>query len=423
MLPVAGAASVVVASVLASWASAGELSVVAPHHWDAGSLFEPPQTLPAPDYAQDAPKHRNPELGVTGEGVRPLFYEGLPWQGKPTRVFAWYGVPELAAGERAPGMVLVHGGGGTAFDEWVRIWNRRGYAAIAMDVTGSRPGGKPGQRPRHEWGGPPHDGMTDVDRPVGEQWVYHAVADVVLAHSLLRSFPEVDAARVGLTGISWGGFLTCLVAAVDPRFRFAIPVYGCGFLNEGPVWKPTWEGLGPERTAKWHALWDPANYVAAIEMPTLWVNGSNDRHFPLSIHGKTFARCGGTPTLSVGVGMGHSHVHGWKPGEIYVYADSMVRNGPPLAKVTEEGRADGEAWVRFQSPVPVKQAEFVHASDLSDWAACAWEQSPARLDAAQGTASAAVPPDCRAYFFNLTDEHGLLVSTNRTVVAEASSGD
>ena len=32
--------------------------------------------------------------------------------------------------------VLVHGGGGTAFDAWVRLWNDRGYAAIAMDLAG-----------------------------------------------------------------------------------------------------------------------------------------------------------------------------------------------------------------------------------------------------------------------------------------------
>lgn len=31
-------------------------------------------------------------------------------------------------------MVLVHGGEGTAFAKWVRLWNERGYAAIAMDT-------------------------------------------------------------------------------------------------------------------------------------------------------------------------------------------------------------------------------------------------------------------------------------------------
>ena len=36
-------------------------------------------------------------------------------------------------------MVLVHGGGGTAFDAWVRAWVKAGYAAIAMDTCGALP--------------------------------------------------------------------------------------------------------------------------------------------------------------------------------------------------------------------------------------------------------------------------------------------
>ena len=48
-------------------------------------------------------------------------------------MFAWCGLPAAAAGTKSPAMVLVHGGGGTAFEHWVRLWNDRGYAAIAMD--------------------------------------------------------------------------------------------------------------------------------------------------------------------------------------------------------------------------------------------------------------------------------------------------
>ena len=70
-----------------------------------------------------------------------------------------------------------------------------------------------------------------IDEPVGDQWPFHAVAAALRAHSLLAADPAVDAARIGLTGISWGGYLTCLVSGVDERYRFACPVYGCGFLR------------------------------------------------------------------------------------------------------------------------------------------------------------------------------------------------
>src|ERR1043165_1453541 len=45
-------------------------------------------------------------------GVKAVFYDGLPFRGKPTRVFAWVGVPNTQPGHKLPAMVLVHGGGG-----------------------------------------------------------------------------------------------------------------------------------------------------------------------------------------------------------------------------------------------------------------------------------------------------------------------
>ena len=88
--------------------------------WDFGALAKPPKTAAAP--------------GIEAPSVKTLFYDGLPWKGRPTRVFAYYGAPAQPAGTRVPAMVLVHGGGGTAFDSWIRLWNSRGYAAIAMDT-------------------------------------------------------------------------------------------------------------------------------------------------------------------------------------------------------------------------------------------------------------------------------------------------
>ncbi len=53
--------------------------------------------------------------------------------------------------------------------------------------------------------------------------MYHAIAAVVLGHSLLRSLPEVNPGQIGITGISRGGVLTCAAAGVDNRFAFAVP--------------------------------------------------------------------------------------------------------------------------------------------------------------------------------------------------------
>ncbi|HEV7404400.1 MAG TPA: acetylxylan esterase, partial [Chthoniobacteraceae bacterium] len=232
----------------------------APIPWQNEVLFQAPKTYPAPGFEQ--------------EGMEALFYETLPWEGKPTRSFAYLGLPAHAAGEKVPAMVLVHGGGGTAFPAWVRLWTSRGYAAIAMDTCGALPTTENGKHPRHEFGGPAGWGGWDqTDKAPEDQWTYHAVADVLLAHSLLRARPEVDPARIGLTGISWGGYLTCIVAGVDDRFRFAAPVYGCGFLGDNSAWLGQFQKLGADGAKLWLQRWDPSVYLPHAKMPMLWVTG------------------------------------------------------------------------------------------------------------------------------------------------------
>ena len=84
-------------------------------------------------------------------GIRALTYEGLSIDGCATRVFAYIGVPKTASpAAPVPAVVLVHGGGGHAFSEWIKIWNDRGYAAIAMDTTGFVPSSQGQGKAGHE---------------------------------------------------------------------------------------------------------------------------------------------------------------------------------------------------------------------------------------------------------------------------------
>lgn len=369
--------------------------------WDLTALAHAPKTYPAT---------------ATAEGVRGLYFEGLPWKGKPTRVFAWYGVPKTAAGAKVPAVVLLHGGGGTAFDEWVRIWNSHGYAAISLALEGQDAGGDRMPYPRHAFSGPERAGIyEDIELPVADQWYFHAMADAILANSLLRSFPEIDASRIGVTGISWGGIMTTGIVGVDPRFAFAIPVYGCGFLSEVPRLKAALEKSG--HTARYLELWEPVNFLGRATLPMLWVNDANDLSFPLNVHAKTTALPRGPSTISLHVGMRHGHKPGWSRPEIYVFADSVTKGGEPLARIEEEGRDRTHAWLRYRSGHAVKKAELVYTTEPKDWVQAVWQIQPARLDETAKRATAELPPGTRGYFFNVIDDRDLLVSTAMRQVA------
>jgi dienelactone hydrolase len=365
--------------------------------WDLQALSQAPKVYPADDFK--------------AEGVKGLFYEGLPYHGQPTRVFAWLGLPKAAPGQRVPGMVLIHGGGGTAFDAWVRLWNDRGYAAIAMDTSGCLPTSDEHRKhPRHAHGGPAGwGGYAQIDEPRQDQWAYHAVTDAVLAHSLLRAQPEVDPQRIGLTGISWGGYLTCLTASVDSRFRFAVPVYGCGFTDEHSFAKNVL-GLGPERADRWMRWWDPSSYLKGATMPMLWVNGSNDFAYTLNAYQKSYRMASGPRTLCIRLRMPHGHSAGQTPKEIFVFAESVLNGGDPLAKITGQGRTDRQAWVVFDSSHRIVKAELNVTKDLGLWPDRKWEVLPAELDKA-GRVTATLPAGTTVYYFNLIDDRDCVVSS------------
>lgn len=106
---------------------------------------------------------------------------------------------------------------------------------------------------------------------------------MIRAHTLLRSLAEVQAERTAVTGISWGGYTTCLVASLDDRFKAAVPVYGCGFLHEGEsVQKRSIDLLG-ERRMDWVRAYDPGSLLPRCRVPLLWVNGTHDIHYPWTV--------------------------------------------------------------------------------------------------------------------------------------------
>jgi hypothetical protein len=279
-----------------------------------------------------------------------------------------------------------------------------------MDTCGNLPVGSYAKWVRDEQGGPPGWGGWDqIDWQRQDQWTYHAVADAIAAHSLLRSIPVVDAERIGITGISWGGYLTCIIAAVDHRFKLAVPVYGCGFTDQH-AFAAQLTSLGPEGAARWMKWWDPSVYLRDAEMPFLWVTGSNDFAYTMNALQNSYRLTKGPRTLCLRLRMPHGHGGaGENPREIQVFADSILKQSTPLAKITGQGRDGTNVWARFQSMTPVVKAELNFTKDSGRWQDRQWVAAPATL--ADGSLTASLPKGTKVYYFNLFDERNCVVST------------
>ena len=151
-------------------------------------------------------------------------------------------------------------------------------------------------------------------------------------------------------------------------------------------------------------------------MPMLWVDGTNDLNYPFESLRKSYLLPKGPCTLVTRVRMKHSHSEGWAPQEIYAYADSQCRSGTPLAVITQSGAKDGIAWAMYASGSPVAKAELNFTIDAGDWKKRKWDNAAATIDASARKVSANLPANTTAWFFNLTDERGLLVSSEMTAI-------
>jgi len=352
------------------------------------------------------------------DSVWSLYYQGEVFYGKQAEVFAYYASPSTLSrkkskGTQYPAVVLVHGGGGTAFAVWVRYWAKKGFAAIAMDLGGAKP--LPEKEQQTPWStkseplpnGAPDD--TDVykffsiDKDFSRQWQFHAVSNIIRAHSLIRSFSEADSSRTALTGISWGGYLTNLAAGVDHRFKAAVPVYGCGFLHEKSTWLSRFDSLGYEKANKWVQLWDPSSYVRNASMPMLFINGTNDFAYHVESWQKTIDLVRNSRQLLIHE-MLHNHETGADSKEIVAFINEVFKDAKDISVMGRTKKVGKWYEAAIIPGTEIIEANFVFTSESKENKERKWQKVPATIK--EGRLVAEGGHKIKAAFFLITDEEG-----------------
>jgi len=179
-----------------------------------------------------------------------------------------------------PGIVIVHGseqGERHFYDIWVGIYAGLGLTVLTYDKRGigSSTGRYPGEFP------------TDESLRVYAD-------DAGAALGFLSAWPGVDPKRVGFHGGSQGGWTVPLAIQRHGVASFAILVSApATTVGQTNLWKDFSGGGSYAPTASAaemdaavradHSGYDPAPALAALQVPTLWLLGSNDRTVPTHI--------------------------------------------------------------------------------------------------------------------------------------------
>ncbi len=179
-----------------------------------------------------------------------------------------------------PGIVIVHGseqGERHFYDIWVGIYAGLGLTVLTYDKRGigSSTGRYPGEFP------------TDESLRIYAD-------DAAASLGFLSRWPGVDPKRVGFHGGSQGGWTVPLAVHRHGLASFAIlvsaPATTVGQTNRwkdfsgGGAYAPTASPAEMDAAVRAdHSGYDPAPALTALQVPALWLLGSNDRTVPTRI--------------------------------------------------------------------------------------------------------------------------------------------
>ena len=182
---------------------------------------------------------------------------------------------------------------------------------------------------------PDNDGsmVQGVSSDIEKNWLYHAVADAMIARKLLASQSCVDASKIGICGISWGGVITSLVIGHDPNFAFAIPIYGSGYLGPDHTLGSISGHFQPVSVRN---RWLAEDRFDQVKIPVLWLCWNDDNNFSIQANTQSYLdTCSANKEtrLSIVHNMYHGHIVGWKRPESIAFAKAMVKGNPILPKL------------------------------------------------------------------------------------------
>lgn len=227
-------------------------------------------------------------------------FEFTSFDGTPVQ--AWLLKPSgLRPGQRYPLILSIHGGPhsifGNTFTAGNQIMAGHGYGVLAINPRGTNGYGQAfSDGSVLNWGGGDyHDLMAGLD-------------------TVIRRNAWIDTTRMGVTGGSYGGFMTNWIITQTPRFKAAVSLfsvsnlisfYGTSLYTD--LIEAEFDGLPWDNyPLLWQ--WSPLAHVARARTPTLFIHGDADNDVPIAQAEEMYValrKLGVASTLALYPGEGH----------------------------------------------------------------------------------------------------------------------
>jgi len=246
---------------------------------------------------------RSPSTGTARFGTGPAVIDGKPVARVGVRQFEVQftsGTTRLSGtllippgGGKHAGAVFVHGSGPTQrayLPELSAMLVRHGVAVLVYDKRGIGQSG--GEYP----------GESASEGPIDQ-----FARDAAAAARFLAAQPEIDRARVGLTGHSQAGWIVPLAASREPAVRFALIFSGPAVTADENDLYQDLAGEGERNATLSEAEIDarvlqqapggvdPIPAIRKLKIPAMWVYGGRDQHVPPRLSSRRLAPIAAEP--------------------------------------------------------------------------------------------------------------------------------
>ncbi len=178
------------------------------------------------------------------------------------------------AGQKYPLILSIHGGPAGQYGvDWYhefQVYAAKGYAVLFTNPRGSTGYGQKFERGIfNEWGGKDYlDVMNGLD-------------------AALKKYPWIDQDRMGVTGGSYGGFMTNWIVGHTDRFKAAVTLRSLSnFISDDGTRDGAYghsSDFGGDIFQKMDLYWDrsPLKYAKSVKTPTLILHSDNDYRVPI----------------------------------------------------------------------------------------------------------------------------------------------
>jgi len=189
---------------------------------------------------------------------------------------AWIMRPHgFAEGGRYPTILAIHGGP-MAMYAAAMFFEFQLLAAQGFGVVYSNPRGSQGYGEAH-------------CMAIQQEWGNQDYADIMaVLDQAIAAYPWIDADRLGVTGGSYGGFMTNWIVGHTDRFRAAVTgrsicdwrmMIGTG--DGGPFWMRKFDGAAPWSEHSGYRQQSPITYVENVVTPILIEHQEGDLRCPI----------------------------------------------------------------------------------------------------------------------------------------------